>query len=45
LNDSSGAPVAAMVIVGPERILPVKNFPSLRRAMQEAADDLQKYLK
>ena len=38
------APVAAIVVVGPERLLPLKNLPSIRRALRDAAGELEEIL-
>jgi len=44
LRDPAGMPVAAIVIVGPERVLPIENLPSIRHSLQSTAEELQGYL-
>lgn len=44
LRDSFGKPVAAIVIVGPEKLLPIESLPSIRQALQSTAEELQKHL-
>jgi DNA-binding IclR family transcriptional regulator len=43
--DSTAGPVAGIVAVAPERLLPLKNLPSIRRALRDTAEELEEFLK